>query len=50
MFNQLRYMPMADGRWVNDFDDSQKRAVVVLGDESRRLLSPVGLRSVARFC
>jgi putative ABC transport system permease protein len=39
-FNQLRYMPMADGRWLNDFDDSQKRAVVVLGDESRRLLFP----------
>ena len=39
-FNQLRYMPIADGRWLNDFDDSQKRAVVVLGDESRRLLFP----------
>ncbi len=39
-FNQLRYMPITDGRWLNDFDDSQKRAVVVLGDESRRLLFP----------
>ena len=39
-FNQLRYMPMTDGRWLNDLDDSQKRSVVVLGDESRRLLFP----------
>jgi putative ABC transport system permease protein len=39
-FNQLRYMPIADGRWLNDFDDAQKRAVVVLGDESKRLLFP----------
>jgi putative ABC transport system permease protein len=39
-FNQLRYMPITDGRWINDLDDSQRRAVVVLGDESRRLLFP----------
>jgi putative ABC transport system permease protein len=37
-FNQVRYVPMADGRWINDLDDSQKRAVVVLGDEARRVL------------
>jgi len=37
-FNQLRYIAMTDGRWLNDLDDSQKRSVVVLGDESRRLL------------
>ena len=39
-FNELRYMPMSEGRWLNDFDDSQKRAVIVLGDEARRLLFP----------
>jgi putative ABC transport system permease protein len=37
-FNQVRYVPVADGRWLNDLDDSQKRAVVVLGDEARRVL------------
>jgi putative ABC transport system permease protein len=37
-FNQVRYAPVADGRWLNDLDDSQKRAVVVLGDEARRVL------------
>ena len=39
-FSQLRYMPMSEGRWLNDFDDNQKRAVIVLGDEARRLLFP----------
>jgi putative ABC transport system permease protein len=37
-FNQVRYVPVADGRWINDLDDAQKRAVVVLGDEARRVL------------
>jgi putative ABC transport system permease protein len=39
-FNELRYMPMSEGRWLNDLDDNQKRAVIVLGDEARRLLFP----------
>lgn len=37
-FNQIRYLPLADGRWLNELDDAQKRAVVVLGDEALRLL------------
>jgi putative ABC transport system permease protein len=39
-FGTLRYMPIADGRWLNDLDNSQRREVVVLGDEARRLLFP----------
>jgi putative ABC transport system permease protein len=39
-FNHVRYAPVADGRWINDLDDSQKRSVVVLGDEARRVLFP----------
>jgi putative ABC transport system permease protein len=39
-FNQVRYVPVADGRWLNQLDDSQKRSVVVLGDEARRVLFP----------
>jgi putative ABC transport system permease protein len=39
-FNQVRYVPVADGRWINELDDSQKRSVVVLGDEARRVLFP----------
>lgn len=34
--NEIRYLPMNEGRWLNDMDDSQKRAVIVLGDEARR--------------
>jgi putative ABC transport system permease protein len=37
-FTRIRYMPIATGRWLNDLDDSQKRAVVILGDEARRVL------------
>ena len=38
--NQIRYLPIAEGRWLNELDDAQKRAVIVLGDEARRLLFP----------
>lgn len=37
---EIRYLPIADGRWLNDLDDTQKRPVVVIGDEARRLLFP----------
>jgi putative ABC transport system permease protein len=40
MFNQIRNLPIKDGRWLNDMDDAQKRAVIVLGDEARRTLFP----------
>jgi len=39
-FNRVRYMPMAEGRWIDEMDDSQKRLVVVLGDEAKRNLFP----------
>src|SRR6202451_1591190 len=38
MFSQIRYLPMHEGRWINDMDDFQKRPVIVLGDEARRTL------------
>ena len=37
-FNRIRYMPMNEGRWINDMDEQQKRPVIVLGDETRRTL------------
>jgi putative ABC transport system permease protein len=40
MFNQIRYLPINEGRWLNDMDVAQKRAVIVLGDETRRTLFP----------
>jgi putative ABC transport system permease protein len=38
MFNQIRYLPINEGRWLNDMDVAEKRKVVVLGDEARRML------------
>jgi putative ABC transport system permease protein len=38
--NEIRYLPINEGRWLNDMDVSQKRAVVVIGDEARRVLFP----------
>ncbi|MGA3212605.1 MAG: ABC transporter permease [Terriglobales bacterium] len=39
-YSQIRYMPIAEGRWLNDMDNAQSRDVAVLGDEARRLLFP----------
>ncbi len=39
-FNQIRYIPIAEGRWLNDLDNTGRRRVIVLGDETRRLLFP----------
>ena len=38
--NQIRNLPVNEGRWLNPMDDSQKRAVIVIGDEVRRTLFP----------
>jgi putative ABC transport system permease protein len=40
MFKEIRYLPIKEGRWLNDMDAAQKRAVIVLGDEARRTLFP----------
>src|SRR5450432_2905309 len=39
-FNKIRFLPLADGRWLNDPDNDQKRAVMVVGDEVRKILFP----------
>lgn len=39
-YDKIRYLPLGDGRWLNELDNEQKRQVVVLGDEARRLLFP----------
>jgi putative ABC transport system permease protein len=39
-YNKIRYMPLDDGRWLNELDNQQKRQVLVLGDEARRILFP----------
>jgi putative ABC transport system permease protein len=32
-FADIRYLPLKQGRWLNNFDESQRRNVIVLGDE-----------------
>ncbi len=39
-FNEIRYLPLSEGRWLNELDVSQKRPVVVIGDEARRVMFP----------
>lgn len=39
-FNEIRYLPINEGRWINELDDIQKRTVIVIGDEVRRTLFP----------
>jgi len=35
---RIRYLPINEGRWLNEMDEAQKRPVIVLGDETRRTL------------
>jgi putative ABC transport system permease protein len=37
-FDEIRFLPIKEGRWLNDLDESQKRNVIVLGDELTRNL------------
>jgi putative ABC transport system permease protein len=39
-YNGIRYLPLKLGRWLNQLDETQKRDVVVLGDEMSRNLFP----------
>ncbi len=39
-YDGIRFLPILQGRWLNDLDESQKRDVVVLGDEMMRHLFP----------
>jgi putative ABC transport system permease protein len=47
-YNGIRYLPLKQGRWINDLDETQKRDVVVLGDEMGRNLFP-GRPAVGSF-
>jgi putative ABC transport system permease protein len=39
-YNGIRFLPLKQGRWLNDLDEVQKRNVVVLGDEMTHNLFP----------
>ena len=36
--SKIRYLPIREGRWLNEMDETQRRAVIVIGDETRRTL------------
>ncbi len=40
IFNQIRYLPLVAGRWINEADEAQKRNVAVIGDEMAKNLFP----------
>jgi putative ABC transport system permease protein len=37
-YSGIRYLPLQQGRWLNGLDDTQRRNVIVLGDELTRNL------------
>ncbi len=37
-YSEIRYLPLKQGRWLNELDESQRRNVIVLGDELTRNL------------
>jgi putative ABC transport system permease protein len=39
-YNEIRYLPLKQGRWFNHLDETQRRNVIVLGDELTRNLFP----------
>jgi len=39
-YDEIRYLPLKQGRWLNDLDEAQRRNVIVLGDELTRNLFP----------
>src|SRR5208282_2004899 len=47
-YNGIRFLPLKQGRWLNDLDEVQKRNVVVLGDEMTHNLFP-GRPAVGSF-
>jgi putative ABC transport system permease protein len=38
--NQISYLPLQEGRWLNDLDGAQRRNVVVLGNQLAKVLFP----------
>ena len=39
-YAEIRFLPINQGRWINELDNQQKRSVIVLGDELTHNLFP----------
>jgi putative ABC transport system permease protein len=46
--NEISYLPLTEGRWLNEMDETQRRNVIVLGDELKKTLFP-GRPAVGAF-
>jgi putative ABC transport system permease protein len=46
--NQISYLPLKEGRWLNELDGTQRRNVIVLGNELSKTLFP-GRPAVGAF-
>jgi putative ABC transport system permease protein len=46
--NEISYLPLKEGRWLNEMDDTQRRNVIVLGNELLKTLFP-GRPSLGAF-
>jgi putative ABC transport system permease protein len=46
--NEISYLPLKEGRWLNELDGSQRRNVIVLGNELLKALFP-GRPAVGAF-
>jgi putative ABC transport system permease protein len=46
--NEISYLPLKEGRWLNEMDDRQRRNVIVLGNELLKTLFP-GRPAVGAF-
>jgi putative ABC transport system permease protein len=46
--NEISYLPLKEGRWLNEMDESQRRNVIVLGNELLKNLFP-GRPAVGAF-
>ncbi len=49
IFNQVRYLPLASGRWLNQLDEEQRRQVTVIGWEMKRNLFPGDPNPLGKF-
>ena len=38
--NEISYLPLKDGRWMNDLDSTERRNVIILGSELQKTLFP----------
>jgi len=49
IFKQIRYLPLSSGRWLNDLDQDQRRAVTIIGWEMKRNLFPDDPNPLGKF-